>query len=312
MSESGQRNMVHSLVVDASPADVYDLVAQVARWPVIFEPTVHVRHLERGAGFERFRIWAQVNGAVKNWTSRRTLNERELSIGFEQERSQAPIVSMVGRWSFHPVGEGRTEVVLEHHFRATDPDAIAAAVEHNSVKELAALGRIAEQPHPIDEVVFTFEDRVALDGTARDAYRFVNDSGRWPDRLPHVERVLLREDEPGVQDMEMDTVTRDGGKHTTRSIRLCFPHDLIVYKQLVPPALLVGHAGAWAFADGRDGAHAVATHTVAINTAAIATVLGPDRTVADARTFLRDALGANSRATLAHAAGFAVAERRSP
>ncbi|SDD12369.1 aromatase/cyclase [Actinokineospora iranica] len=309
MSEPGQRHMIHSLAVAAAPAKVYDLVAQVRRWPVIFEPTVHVRQLDRGAGVERFQIWALVNGTVKNWISRRTLDERNLSITFEQERSQAPVLSMGGRWSFRPTGDGRTEVVLEHWFTATDSDAVAAAVDHNSGRELAALGRVAEQPHPTDELVFTFTDRVALDGTAKAAYRFVNDSGRWPERLPHVGRVALREDEPGVQDMEMDTVTADGGKHTTRSIRLCFPPERIVYKQLVPPALLAGHAGAWDFADGPDGAHAVATHTVAINPAAIATVLGPDSTVDDARTFLRTALGANSRATLAHAAGFA--ERRS-
>lgn len=104
-----------------------------------------------------------------------------------------------------------------------------------------------------------------------------------------------------VQDMTMETVTTDGGTHTTRSIRLCVPARSIVYKQLVPPALLSGHCGAWTF--GEDTV--TARHTVAIDPARVEEVLGKGATVADARTHLREVLGANSRATLRHAAAAA-------
>ncbi|MGH3801508.1 MAG: aromatase/cyclase, partial [Pseudonocardiaceae bacterium] len=184
-------------------------------------------------------------------------------------------------------------------------DAVITAVDHNSKRELTALGRLAQLGHPVADVVFSFEDTVHLDGAAADAYQFVYRSDEWPQRLPHVSRVALREEPPGVQDMEMDTVTADGSAHTTRSIRLCFPAERIVYKQLVPPALLSGHSGGWTFADGPGGAVAAARHTVAINPAAITDVLGTNRTLADARDFLRAALGANSRATLAHASAYA-------
>ena len=220
-----------------------------------------------------------------------------------------------GAGTFTRLPGGRTEVVLEHDFTAVDDDAdalewITRAVDRNSPVELAALARIAEQDHPVDDLVFSFSDVVRLPGTAADAYAFVHRSDAWPDRLPHVRRVVLREDEPGVQLMEMDTVTADGSTHTTESVRLCFEPSSIVYKQSVPPKLLFGHSGSWAFEDTADGVVVTARHTVAINPDAVPEVLGEGRTVADAAAYLREALGRNSRATLSHAG--AHAEARHP
>lgn len=322
-STAGQYSMVHTEVVEAPPEVLYDLVADVTRWPVIFGPSLYVRHLERAPGTERFQLWARVNDEVKTWTSRRALDPDRLHISFEQERSEPPIASMGGEWHFTPLPGGRTEVVLGHHFgvvSGADANWLSRAVDHNSREELASLRRIAELGHPVDEVVYTFEDAVDLPGAAADAYDFVNRADRWPERLPHVSRVRLTEAVPGVQDMEMDTVTVDGSAHTTRSIRLCFPDERIVYKQLVAPALLFGHSGSWHFTDApagesggapEAGAGAVVTarHTVAINPAAVADVLGRGRTLADARKYLRDALGGNGRATMAHAGAYAQARQ---
>lgn len=312
-----EHTTVHSRVVSAPAEVAYDLVADVSRWPVIFEPSVHVQHLERGAHNERFRLWASVNREVKTWTSRRELDPRLLTIGFRQERTQPPFATMGGEWVFRPVSKRRTEVTLTHRFSAVDGDALAsvtAAVDHNSDKELAALGRLAQLGHPVADLVCSFTDTVRLSGSAAEAYRFVDRSDEWPARLPHVRRVELRRQPAAgsdaadaelpdfeIQDMEMDTVTGDGSSHTTRSIRLCFPDRHIVYKQLVPPALLFGHSGAWRFTEEPGGAVATATHTIAINPAAVPDVLGSGSTIADAKAYLRAALGANSRATLLHA-----------
>lgn len=293
--------MSHSRVVQAAPDVVYDLVADVTRWPVIFEPSVLVRHLHRGPDEERFRLWATVGGAVRNWTSRRVLDAGQRRIAFEQERSQAPIASMGGGWSFRELGAGTTKVVLDHHFTVVDgADAaqVAAAVDRNSVSELAALARIAELGHPVDEVVRTFEDTATLDCSASEAYDFVYHSERWPEQVPHVGRVELTEDADGVQLMEMDTVTAGGIPHTTKSIRVCVPGERIDYKQLVPPAILFGHSGAWEFADGPDGAVVTARHTVAIDPVAAREILGANTDLADAGAYLTEALSSNSRNTL--------------
>jgi aromatase len=298
---------VHSQRVAASPQVLYDLVADVGRWPVLLGPTLHVDVLERTPHDERFRLWALVGGDAKTWTSRRTLDPEQRRIGFEQERTQPPIASMGGVWRFRSLDDGGTEMLLEHSFTAVGDDPgtlehLSAAVDRNSEDELAALGRLAELGHPLDELVFAFEDVVPLPVSAKAAYDFVYHSELWSERLPHVGRVVLHEPQPQVQDMEMDTVTSEGSRHTTRSIRICFPDERIVYKQLVPPALLLGHSGAWSFASGPDGGAVVtARHMVAIDPTKVETVLGAGSTLADARTYLRDALGANSRATLTHA-----------
>lgn len=313
MSGPTEHRTVHTRVVAAPPDVLYGLVADVTRWPVIFGPTVHVEHLERGDRSERFRLWALVNGAVASWTSHRRLDPDARRVEFRQEVSTPPIASMGGDWQFHERADGGTDVVLGHHFTVLDDDAegvawVDAALDRNSESELAALGRVAELGHPVDEVVLSFGDVVPVAGTAAAAFEFVDRADLWPERLPHVGRLVLTEEVSGVQHMEMDTVTRDGHTHTTSSVRLCFPPARIVYKQLVPPRLLLGHSGAWEFAEGPDGAAVVAArHTVAIDPAAVEAVLGEGKTLADARDHVRAALGANSKATLAHAADHAAA-----
>ncbi|MEU2030465.1 aromatase/cyclase [Nocardia amamiensis] len=305
--------MTHSKVVQAAPEVVYDLVADVTRWPVIFAPSVLVRHLHRGPDEERFRLWATVNGAVKNWTSRRVLDAEQRRIAFEQERSQAPIASMGGGWSFREVGPGATKVTLDHHFTVVDgadPEQVAAAVDRNSETELAALARIAELGHPVEEVVHTFEDTVTLQCSAAEVYDFVYHSERWPEHVPHVSRIELTEDDDGVQLMEMDTVTAGGIPHTTKSVRVCVPGERIDYKQLLPPAMLFGHSGAWEFAEGPEGAVVTARHTVAIDPDAAREILGAETDLADARAYLTEALSTNSRNTLLCAVRYA--ETKSP
>lgn len=300
--------MTHTRMVAAPADEVYRLIADVTLWPVIFGPTVHVRRLHRTERDERFQLWAIVAGDVLTWVSRRAFDPTARRITFRQERSQPPIAGMGGTWSFHPRGKDRTEVVLDHTFSVTDEaalDTLSAAVDRNSTEELAALARVAELGHPVDEVIDTFSDTVVVEGSLTDVYDFVYRSDLWPVRLPHVARVDLSEDKPGIQDMEMDTVTADGSAHTTRSIRVCSENANIAYKQLLPPKMLLGHSGQWTFTQlGRD-VEVTATHTVAIDPEAARAVLGEDGTLAQARTYLREALGGNGRATLAHAGRYA-------
>ncbi|MEV7088428.1 aromatase/cyclase [Streptomyces sp. NPDC093085] len=293
----------HTLTVDA-PADVlYGLVADVTRWPAVFEPTVHVSHLERTARAERFEIWAEVNGRVAHWTSRRVLDPVRRYVSFRQDHSTPPVTTMSGGWHFRELPDGATEIVLRHRFAVQDDDpeavaAVTAALDRNGARELAALARVAAGPYPVEDLVFSFSDRVELAGTAAEAYAFVDRADRWPELLPHVSRVKLTEDEPHVQELEMDTVTADGSRHTTRSLRICRPERWIGYKQTETPDLMTGHSGVWRFEEGPSGAVATATHVVVLAPDAIARVLGPDATPAEARAYVRDALGRNSRTTL--------------
>ncbi|MDH6623533.1 aromatase [Streptomyces sp. LBL] len=297
----------HTVTVAAPAEALYALVADVTRWPAVFEPTVHVRHLAREGRTERFEIWAEVNGAIAHWRSRRVLDPRRLYVSFSQEHSRPPVMSMSGGWLFRRLADGRTEIVLRHRFTVADddPGAVARveeALDRNSARELGALAALAETGYPADDLVFSFTDTIPLQGTAQDAYTFIERGERWADLLPHVARVELTEPEPGVQWLEMDTVTADGSTHTTLSARICRAPEWIAYKQQRTPRLLSGHSGEWTFTQTPEGPVATARHTVAVDPSAIVEVLGADATLADARAYLRDALGGNSRATLRHAA----------
>ncbi|MGW3230752.1 aromatase/cyclase [Kitasatospora sp. NPDC001095] len=309
------REVEHEITVAATAKEVYRLLAEVENWPRLFPPNVYVETLEREGDRERIRIWATANGEAKNWTSRRDLDPEGLRITFRQEVSSPPIAEMSGTWIIEPLGPEETRLRLLHSYRAVDDDPgslawIDEAVDSNSRAELPSLKAGLEEAARTAELTLSFTDSMRVEGSAKDLYDFVNEADRWVERLPHVGTVKLTEDTPGLQVLRMDTVARDGSTHTTESVRVCFPHRRIAYKQTTLPALMTLHTGTWQFEEGEDGVvTASSQHTVVINAENIAGILGPDADVERARTFLRDALGTNSRATLEHAKRYAEARR---
>ncbi|WP_282700350.1 aromatase/cyclase [Streptomyces sp. CC219B] len=310
------REVEHEITVEAPAAEVYRLIAEVENWPLIFPPSVHVERVEHSGDEERIQIWATANGTAKNWTSRRVLDPGALRITFRQEVSAPPVAAMGGTWIAEAVAPDRTRLRLLHDYRAVDDDPaglewIDQAVDRNSRLELAALKANVELATGTPDLMLSFEDSVEINGSAKDVYDFINEANLWQERLPHVAAVDLREEIPGLQVLRMDTLTKDGSSHTTESVRVCFPHQRIVYKQTTLPALMALHTGCWSLVeDDRGVTTATSQHTVIVNTGNIHAVLGPDAGVPEARTFLRNALGTNSRATLGHAKDYAEARAR--
>ncbi|MFD3700849.1 aromatase/cyclase [Streptomyces sp. NPDC058646] len=312
MSQPGLREVEHEITISAPPAAVYRLIAEVQNWPRIFPPTVHVDHVERGEGTERIRIWATANGEPKSWTSRRTLDPENLTVTFRQEVSAPPIAAMGGTWIVEAVGPEASRVRLLHDYRAVGDDPkslewIDEAVDRNSRSELAALKENIELAYATEDLTFSFEDTVQINGSAKDVYDFINEADRWEERLPHVAKVRLDEDVPGLQTLEMDTRAKDGSVHTTKSYRVTFPHQKIAYKQVTLPALMTLHTGYWTFTENESGVAASSQHTVTINTANIARILGPEAQLSCAKEYVHTALSTNSRATLGHAKEYAEA-----
>jgi aromatase len=308
------REVEHEITIAAPAPAVYRLLAEVTNWPRIFPPTIHVDRVEHDGSQERIRIWATANGEAKNWTSRRELDPEALRITFRQEVTAPPVAAMGGTWIIEPLGEDESRVRLLHDYRAIDDDPhdllwIDQAVDKNSRSELAALKKNVEFAHAAEEVTFSFEDTVYVDGSAKDVYAFINEANLWSQRLPHVATVRLEEDTAGLQTLEMDTRAKDGSVHTTKSYRVTFPHQHIAYKQVTLPALMTLHTGHWTFTDTDQGVAATSQHTVTLNTDNITRVLGDTATVADARAYVHTALSTNSRATLTHAKAFAENRR---
>lgn len=309
----GTKAVEHGITVHAPAKQVYQLVADVTNWPQVFPPTVHVEYLERGDTRERLRIWAIGNGEPKTWTSRRELDPSGLRVDFRQEVSAPPVAAMGGAWVIEPDGETRCRVRLLHDYSAVgdDPENLAwidRAVDHNSNSELAALKAGAELVAD-SELLLSFDDVVDIEGSAKDVYDFLNEAQLWEQRLPHVTRVSLQEDSPGLQVLEMDTMTKDGSLHTTKSVRVCLPDRVIHYKQTVLPALMTVHIGRWLLTRTATGVSVASRHTIAVNEENVTKVLGSGATVADARNFVHTALSTNSLATLGHAKEYAESRR---
>ncbi|MFG3496473.1 aromatase/cyclase [Streptomyces sp. NPDC047928] len=310
MPQSAVQETEHEIVTSAAPADVYAALADAPSWPAVFPPTVHVDRVEHTGTAERLRIWATANGALRGWTSRRELDDTGRRIRFRQEVSAHPVASMGGEWIVEAAGPGLTRVRLTHDFTAVDDsDAtvewIHQAVDRNSRAELASLRAAVERPG--GPAPLTFDDTVLVAGKSGDVYDFLYRAALWAERLSHVARIEVSEDEPGLQHVEMDTRAADGSVHTTASVRVCFPEERIVYKQLRTPPLLSLHLGRWTIREREDGRGVAVTsaHTVAIVPSAIAGVLGEGATEDDARAFVRGALGRNSLLTLRAAKEYA-------
>lgn len=312
---TGTRQAEHQITVLAPADSVYELIANVAQWPRVFPPTMHVEHVQRSESEERIQLWATANGTVKTWTSRRRLDAGTRRVEFRQEISQPPVAAMGGTWIVEPLAATECVVRLQHHYRAVDDAAenlawIERAVDRNSNAELGALKSTAELGNDHDDLTVTFDDTVQITGSAQDAYEFIYDATKWAQRLPHVTRVSLTEDVPNIQLLEMDTQTNNGSMHTTTSVRICFPHNKIVYKQTGLPELMTVHTGRWLLEENAGGVAVTSRHTVVIKPSAITPVLGAGKTVTDARNFVRTALSTNSLATLGHARSFAEQRRR--
>ncbi|MGW6696904.1 aromatase/cyclase [Nocardia sp. NPDC055049] len=315
MTTQTTREVEHTITVAAPPTEVYRLLAEVENWPRLFPPSVYVTRLEHEGNEERIQIWATANGEPKTWISRRVLEPEQLRITFWQEVSAPPVAQMSGTWIIEPREDGGTELRLLHSYRAIDddPDGLAwieKAVDDNSRAELPGLKAAVESVVRTADLTLSFVDSVEIAGAAGDVYDFVNEANLWTERLPHVASVQLTENTPGVQVLRMDTLTKDGSSHTTESVRVCFPQHRIAYKQTTLPALMALHTGYWEFRTNPDGTTTASSqHTVIIEASRITEILGPDAGVPEARTFLREALGGNSRATLNHAKNYAEARR---
>jgi len=304
MSAERVHATTHEVNVAAPAGVVYGLISDAVQWPLFFPPNVHVERLEFDGASERLRMWATANGQVKSWTSRRVLDPEQRRVEFRQELPATPVQSMGGTWIVDSLGAGRSKLTLLHDFTVADdaPDDVAwveRATDTNSRAELANLQQLAERWSQLDDLVLSFEDSVRVNGPAELVYDFLYRVADWPELVPHVSRLDLTEDQPGVQIMAMDTVTSDGSTHTTESVRVCFPHaGRIVYKQTATPLLMSAHTGEWSLVPDETGVTVTSQHSVVLRPENIESVLGADADVHSARRYVRDALGRNSSATL--------------
>ncbi|MFI1913914.1 SRPBCC family protein [Nocardia sp. NPDC020380] len=295
----------HTIVVTAAPETLFDLIAEVERWPQFHEPSVYADRPVRSHNADVVRHWLLSGEQVDLLLSHRILDRPRLRIEQHRLDPRPPLVDSTVIWTVEPLSETESRIRLRHEFGSSAADftaQFAERIQRSGPRQLAAIADAA-RPEARGELLLSFTDPLFIGGSVDDAYAFLYEADKWPERVEHVNGLEMTEDIPGVQFFDMDTHTPDGAAHTTRSVRLCFPRQLIVYKQIQLPKLLDAHTGHWLFTTAPEGVVAEARHTVVIKPAALS-LLGPDATVADARRYLRRVLSGNSLNTLRHAKEF--------
>ncbi|MEU3921928.1 aromatase/cyclase [Streptomyces sp. NPDC029004] len=297
MSDTRVHRTSHRVEVAAPAGVLYGLIADTVRWPLFFPPSIHVEQLEFDGTHERLRIWATANGSVTSWTSVRLLDPELRRVDFRQQVPASSVEAMGGTWIVEARGGDRSQLTLLHDFVVPGDAAetvawVQRATDTNSRAQLDSLKDMAEKWTRLDDLVLLFEDSVRVNGPAELVYDFLYRAVDWPELAPHVRRVELTEQAPGVQEMSMDASGADGAIHTTESVRICFPHaGRIVFKQTAPPALMAAHTGEWSVEPDATGVTVTAQHQVVLNEADIEPVLGEGAGLASARRRVREDLG---------------------
>ncbi|MFI7146071.1 aromatase/cyclase [Nonomuraea sp. NPDC050022] len=299
MSEMQREVVVRDVTVPATAETVYAIVADLSSWPQFHPWAVHAEVCRRDISGTLVQHWALTDrAAVRTWRARWQFDPAVRRIRFTHETPPAPLRSLEGEWTFDDRPGGTCQVTLRHTMTCLPGERdqvrdLALGIERNTQELLETARDTATRWEELRSLVLSFEDRVFIAGSIHDAYTFLYEAGAWPDRIPHVSRLVLEEPSPGIQFFDMDTKAPDGSTHSTRSVRVCRPHHLIVYKQTVLPALLDAHTGHWSFLETPEGVLASARHTVTIKRSALG-LLGDTATVSDARRYLRRALSIHS------------------
>ncbi|MEU0074319.1 SRPBCC family protein [Streptomyces sp. NPDC006332] len=304
MPTLGKDALQHAVSVAAPAQLVFDLVAGLQNWAQFHGPSIHAEPLgRRDDGTEEFRHWWVIDDrTVRTWRARWRFDRTSLRISYEFDPAEPAAAGQRGEWTFRELSAASTEVRVEQETLGDERDAALADRELREL--LSCVTDAAERHEERQDLVVDFEDPLFVAGAIDDAYAYLYEADKWPERIPHVSRLVLEESVPHIQFFDMDTTTPDGSAHTTRSVRVCLPGDKIVYKQIHLPKLLTGHTGHWKFTPTREGFVLGARHTATIKPSALA-ILGEGTSVLDARKYLRRVLSANSMGNLRLSKAFA-------
>lgn len=138
----------HSIRVAAPPKRVFELVADIDRWPGLFDAIESVEHLGFDGMCERVRVWKRVDGESTGWMSVRELNAKRLQVRFRELDFPPPFASMGGLLAVTPKRAGSV-IALDHYYRVVGDQATTAAraerdISTNSMEMLNVLRQTAE------------------------------------------------------------------------------------------------------------------------------------------------------------------------
>lgn len=231
--------------------NVFAWIRSVEVWPVLFQPNIYAERIcttQFGALKEELSMCALVGEDVRQWRSSRMIDDQRFVVEFHQSHGNFPIESMHGEWRVTEIGRS-CRVTLSHNVQfstdstITDQQRVAEQTNHNSERELSALARACDSEERFMENFFAVDDIIDVPD-AVSTLEWIWNARLWPERVEHINRVLIDDMGDGAQRLRLDLA----GGTQTESIRVR-NGDRIWYKQLRVPAGLAGHAGLWELRD---------------------------------------------------------------
>lgn len=272
-----QRSTSHSIICEASAAEVYGTIADVSNWPKIFDACISAVAQERAGNAERVRIEAWQNGQVVGWDTQRSYFDDIFRINFFLPVPMPFLKEMSGQWRVVPLGERRSILNVTRDFALLDDisgiredittheqasELINRFIDDNAGGEMLAVKEFVEKK---DTTLSFFTTHYSLPFAPEELYSLLSDIHQWPDILPHCNDVNVIYEDAKYQEFVMEIMGAGGSEHF-RSIRQCDRDTLTIsYFQPEPPAMLKNHSGRWLVRAKANGTELIAEHSVHID-----------------------------------------------
>ncbi|MEH0020311.1 MAG: SRPBCC family protein [Desulfobacter sp.] len=300
----------HSIEIEATPEETFDICSDVENWPKIFPPCKGIRILREEDGFQEIEITALADGETMTWCSERRLDKASRTIFSRQIKPSPLLETMQCAWRMDPL-EGGVQLSLEHQFEVkesvkglvdnveTPEEAVAfmkRVIHQNTSRELSAIKTILESRGLEDGMSLDFSEEMTMDHPPEAIYTLLQDAEKWPDLLPHCTGVEIIYDDGSNQEFIME-VDAGGTPEKIRTIRKCAKNSSVRYFQPFPPPVLSRHTGSWVLTPGREGTRVVSDHSVTLDADGVKKIWG-DITPDEALERVKTAINNNSMTTM--------------
>ena len=268
---------MHSIEIDTEIEKVYNVCANVLKWPEYFPPCKKAKIITENGNQQLIEITAKSNEEEFTWQSERILYPKNYRIEFHQSTPGPLVKYMQGIWHVFKLNRG-VLLSLQHTFEVKDnvenlinnvqnkEDALQfmhQSIDSNTKQELGAIKKLLENDGLRNlEAKFTAE--IDIKATAEQVFNLLYNIKDWPNILPHCEKITVLYEDGCNQEFEMTVVNAEGKSEVMRSIRHGYVNTMIEYFQPSPPPVLKQHAGKWTINETESGIHLEAWHSITL------------------------------------------------
>ena len=170
---SKQQQLDHRAVIDAADETVFDLVADVARWPQFHRSAIHAEPVHSNEKGDLIQYWSLVDDSTaRTWRTVRNADRPARRITFTYLDPEPPATQIRGEWVFTASGPDQTLVELRHWITAPD-DAdvgpLADRLDQDGKEHLETLSATVPRCAELDELVLSFNDPPFVAGSIKGA-----------------------------------------------------------------------------------------------------------------------------------------------